>query len=370
MNDNNPSETEFNWSEETITQHSLLAKKLAPLDCLVEDLLPTPGLAVLAGKKKTGKSWLTLQLAQCVASGKTFLGKATRRGSVLYLALEDGERRLKHRLERQGAKDELHIRYASWWPPINSMEGFKALAEIVKLKEYALVVIDTLTSARDKSAKENESDSMGELFNSLHDMAITLNTVILMVSHHGKKLHQDVGFDIRGSSAIPGATDTNIGLYKNNDGTCSLKAEGRDIPWVELRIKFDNEETWSWQLLDDDRDIRRVEAESRILKVLERLGKASASDIAEELQISRPTAYTHLKRMRTEGRVKCKELRTAKGVIFLYRLPRGATSPTHLLNKMTSKNKDSSETEQGGRRQVGEVGAEPRSSNNQGYNKK
>ncbi|MFC1993061.1 AAA family ATPase [Chloroflexota bacterium] len=169
---NESQETEFNWREETIVQRSLLAKDLEPLDFLVKDLIITPGLVVIAGKKKSGKSWMTLQLAQCVASGTPFLGKKTKKGNVVYLALEDGERRLQHRLEKQGANNDQPIRYSCWWPPINDTEGLKALVDIIRAKTPALVVIDTLASARGKGVKENEADSMGELFNMVHELAI------------------------------------------------------------------------------------------------------------------------------------------------------------------------------------------------------
>jgi hypothetical protein len=161
---------------------------------------------------------------------------------------------------------------------------------------------------------------MGDLFNDLHRLAIEGNTVILIVAHHGKRSYDDVGFDIRGSSAIAGATDTNIGLYKNSDGTCSLKAEGRDILEVDMRIKFDAEVTWAWQYIGDDRDIRRVEAENRILEVIESLGKAYTSDIAKELGISRPTIYSHLKRMTAEEKVECEVVETKTGLKKRYKM--------------------------------------------------
>lgn len=350
---NTTSNDEFDWEKETITQRALFKKKMPPLTFLVEDLLVTPGLAVLAGKKKLGKSWMTLQLAQSVASGAPFLGKDTRQGNVVYLALEDGERRLKQRLQTQGADSQLPIRYSTWWPAINGVEGFKALIDIIKEKTPVLVVIDTLASARDTKAKENEADSMADLFNALHTLAIGGKTVILIVAHHGKKSYGDVGFDIRGSSAIPGATDANLGLYKNSDGTFTLEAEGRDIPEVGLRIKFDAETTWTWQALGDDRDLRRIEAEARILDVIEGLGSAYAADIAKELGISRPTIYGHLKRMREENRVECEVIeKQGGGKKFLYKLPQkttktGATTPTRLPSKQVK-----------GSRQVGEVGAE------------
>ncbi|MFC1994333.1 AAA family ATPase [Chloroflexota bacterium] len=316
--------TKFNWREESITQRHLLDKELEPPRYLIKDLIITPGLVVLAGKKKSGKSWMTLQLAQCVATGTPFLDKDTEKGKVVYLALEDGERRLQDRLlKQQAARSKLPIRYCPSWPPINDSEGFKALADVIKEKTPKLVVIDTLVSAINQSVKENEADSIGKLFNVLHTLAIDSNTVILIVGHHGKKSYGDVGFDIRGSSAIPGATDANIGLYKNSDGTFTLKAEGRDILEVELRIQFDAENTWTWRCLGDDRDIRRVEAEARIIEAITDLGECYAADIAKELGIALPTMYVHLKRMRTEGKVEYEKVKIASGVGMRYQMPQG-----------------------------------------------
>jgi replicative DNA helicase len=57
------------------------------------------GLTVLAGRPKLGKSWLALDLAIAVATGGSALGSSRiEQGDVLYLALEDNERRLQKRL--------------------------------------------------------------------------------------------------------------------------------------------------------------------------------------------------------------------------------------------------------------------------------
>lgn len=53
------------------------------------------GLTILAGKPKTGKSWLALDFAVAVAGGYAALGNIEcRQGPVLLLALEDNDRRL------------------------------------------------------------------------------------------------------------------------------------------------------------------------------------------------------------------------------------------------------------------------------------
>ena len=82
---------------------------------------------------------------------------------------------------------------------------------------------------------------------------------------------------------------------------------------MDLRVKFDAENTWTWQWLDDDRDLRRIEAEARILSVIEYLGEAYASDIAEKLSISCTTVYSHLKRMRRERKIEWDNIEKTTG---------------------------------------------------------
>ncbi len=103
-----------------------------------------------------------------------------------------------------------------------------------------LLIIDTLAKAcKNQTLKENESGTIVDVFNELHDIAIINNMVILIVAHHGKGLiTHDAGFDIRGTSAIPGATDFNIGIYRNPDLTYELVAEGRDIAGEDLKLLF------------------------------------------------------------------------------------------------------------------------------------
>ena len=64
---------------------------------IVERLI-YPGLYILAGAPKIGKSWLALDLCLSVAEGEPFLKHETHRGQVLYLALEDSLLRLQNRL--------------------------------------------------------------------------------------------------------------------------------------------------------------------------------------------------------------------------------------------------------------------------------
>jgi len=78
----------------------LLAREIPPARWVVPGMVPE-GVALLAGKPKLGKSWLALGLCIAVASGGAAFGNMrVEKGSALYLALEDNERRLQFRLKK------------------------------------------------------------------------------------------------------------------------------------------------------------------------------------------------------------------------------------------------------------------------------
>src|SRR5215203_3009482 len=59
------------------------------------------GCTLLAGRPKLGKSWLMLDVGLAVAAGRICLGETQcEKGEVLYLALEDNERRLQCRIDK------------------------------------------------------------------------------------------------------------------------------------------------------------------------------------------------------------------------------------------------------------------------------
>ncbi len=48
-----------------------------------------PGIHILSGDPKLGKSWMMLDMCLAVAKGENFLGRKTEQGQVVYMALED-----------------------------------------------------------------------------------------------------------------------------------------------------------------------------------------------------------------------------------------------------------------------------------------
>ena|SRR5687768_9966457 len=76
----------------------LQVMKFPPVRYVVPGFI-AEGCTLLAGRPKLGKSWLMLGLA--VAGGRYCLGDARcEQGGVLYLALEDNQRRLQRRIDK------------------------------------------------------------------------------------------------------------------------------------------------------------------------------------------------------------------------------------------------------------------------------
>jgi hypothetical protein len=88
---------------DTISARALHAKHFAPLNWVIPGILP-PGATLFTDRGKDGKSLLAWNLCVAVATGGTALGTyAVPQGDVLYLCLEDGERRAQARLDDQMA---------------------------------------------------------------------------------------------------------------------------------------------------------------------------------------------------------------------------------------------------------------------------
>ena len=81
-----------------ITAADLMRKTFPEPRWAVSGILPE-GLNLLAGKPKKGKSILALNLGVSISLGGLALGQIpVEKGAVVYLALEDTERRLQGRL--------------------------------------------------------------------------------------------------------------------------------------------------------------------------------------------------------------------------------------------------------------------------------
>lgn len=298
---------------QTITAKDLGEKEFAPRRWAIPGLI-TEGVTLFAGKPKAGKSWLALNIAVAKASGGVALGQIqVEPGGVLYLALEDSERRLKERLEKiMGAgepfPDALHILTATGFPPLHN-GGLVALDAWLKDRpEVKLVIIDTL--GRVKPARGRNQDSYDHdtlVISALQKLSID-HQVALVVIHHTKKAAVDDFVDeVSGTFGLTGAADAIAVLSRVARGRMDgvLKLTGRDIEEQELPLTFDpHVGTW---VVTEDGDVARASrspGRQDILEILEYRGPMTPVEVADALDRNRTTVRNLLKKMKDDCEIR------------------------------------------------------------------
>jgi hypothetical protein len=125
-------------------------KEFPPLEYAVPGIIPE-GFGVLAAPPKTGKSWLVCNIRLACAAGGTALGRITvAQRPVLYLALEDGQRRLQTRCRRINGSQPLPDSIDFIVHADNSTIAFGMICEFLTghRDDKPLIILDTLGRAK------------------------------------------------------------------------------------------------------------------------------------------------------------------------------------------------------------------------------
>jgi AAA domain len=277
--DKKPSRTQgtITWRERLIEAPSLCDKRFEPVRYVVPGLFPE-GVTLLASRPKLGKSWLLLQICGAVANGTVTLtvsedGQTPPKGDVLYLALEDGERRLQRRLTKYfGAQRECwpaRLTFATRWRRLDQggLDDIRGWCK--SANKPILIAIDTLKKARKpKRQGQSDYDADYEACEGLLTLAHESPGLAFIVAHHDRKMEAEDVFDtISGTLGLTGGVDT-VAVMKRRGQSVTLHIEGRDlIDTVEKAVNFDRE-TCRWTILGEAAEVQRSAERSRVLSVL------------------------------------------------------------------------------------------------------
>jgi RecA-family ATPase len=214
----------------TFTAAELLAMELPPVRWVVPDILPE-GVTFLAGKPKMGKSWMVLGMAVAIATGSVALGtKVVEQGEVLYLALEDNQRRLRERLSKllPGGVAPQGLHMAIEWPRADEGGVEKLDTCLDDRPDTRLVVIDTLARFKPRAnGRRTQYDEDRDAVDPLAPIAAKHNVAIVLV-HHLRETESDDPLDmIHGSAGLTGGVDGALVLKRRRgdaDAFCTLTA--------------------------------------------------------------------------------------------------------------------------------------------------
>jgi hypothetical protein len=293
----------------------LCEQTFPPLRFAVPDIVPA-GFTLLAGPPKAGKSWLLLDWLIALAMGGRALGTIPvgEPRQVLYLALEDSDRRMQARctqLLQGSAKLPATFAYLTRVQPHQAMATVQAFVK--RYPDTGLVAIDTLGRVMPPMVTgETTYQRDYRVGATLQSLAEEHPGLGIIVAHHTRKTASaDFVDSVSGTNGLAGAADTILVLSRDRhtaDGLLSVT--GRDVEEAEYALVSD---CGRWMLEGADLSEAVTAAQER--KDIDNLGGLSrsildhfaghpegirAKDVAEKFG---KASYTYLTRLADAGKL-------------------------------------------------------------------
>ena len=226
-------------------------QRFPPLRFAVPGLVPE-GMSLLVGPPKAGKSWAALDIALAVASGGRALGSIVVGAPrpVLYLALEDGDRRLQQRCRVLLAEDEPipdRLDYLTRIEPGAALSTVRAWLD-AEQRTDPLILLDTLGKVMPPvAAGQGAYGHEYRVASALKRIADDYPGCSLVVLHHDRKAAAEDFVDaVSGTHGIAGAADTIIVLARpRNQDRGVLHVTGRDVTEAEYAVDLSR---GSWRI--------------------------------------------------------------------------------------------------------------------------
>ncbi len=340
----------------TMTLTELLVKELPPARWAVPDLI-SEGLTILGGKPKLGKSWLILGIALAIAAGGFALGKKpVEQGEVLYLSLEDNERRLQKRVRLlcaslTGVPTDLHL--ATQWARADA-GGLPELEQwIIEHPRARLIIIDTWARFAPRQRRQGrvQYDEDYDALVPVKELADKYGIAIVVIMHMRKMASTDIIDEISGSVGVTGAVDGILGLRRERGQfTASLFVTGRDIEdEQEYALAFDKA-TAVWTLEGTYEQVARTKARQEILDILKEGAWMTKGEIADSIGKNIDTTRNHLKEMMKDGIVERRGYKYARKTSQTSQVEREQPgewyeSSTNLASHLASQHEKTSQVE-------------------------
>ena len=210
-----------------------------------------PGLHILSGDPKIGKSWMMMDMCLAVAKGENFLGRKTEQGQVVYMALEDTFISLQSRMYELTDEPSENLNFALIANSIGS--GLEEDLQECKnrFSNLKMIVIDTLQKIR--STIDSKYGADYRELSVLKSIVDRLGIAIILV-HHNRKAHDSNPNNlISGTNGIAGCADGLL-VFTRSGNNAKLHISGRGAPSLELNLKRENTK---WILLDNAPEIKQ-----------------------------------------------------------------------------------------------------------------
>jgi len=217
-----------------------LPAALKPPSWIIPGLIPEKGVVQIIGRQKSFKTFLALDLALGIASGRETFGFTPESRPVVYAVGENASTfGLEHvpawRLAR-GVGEDFPFYTVAAVPKAMFAEEAKELIAEVKARGInpGVVVLDTMTRAM-RGLDENNARDMGLFSEACDTVREALGCTVIVIRHTGK----DSGRGGRGSNVFDGDCDTTLEVVRHEKSMLvalnvldQRNAAEADKPWT------------------------------------------------------------------------------------------------------------------------------------------
>lgn len=263
---------------------------------LIDNVLDQGTVALLYGKWGSGKSFIALDWAASVATGRAWQGRDTKQFRGLYVAAEGafGLKGRTHAWETgwrtEIPDDALHVLPR----PVNLTKAVDAnnLAALIDWNGYGFVVLDTLSRCM-VGGDENSVKDCGEVVDVLHRLRERTPNgrgVVLGVHHAGKD-----GKTFRGSTAFEAGADTVYQVTVDGAAIILSRTKRKDGPELDIhRLKLDPIDGTGSCVISVHRGVDKPERADKLLSTfVQHFVQTGASKAELRLVADMPPATFH-----------------------------------------------------------------------------
>jgi phage/plasmid primase-like uncharacterized protein len=212
--------------------------ELSEIRWIVDDYIEADSLAQVFGDPGGGKSFVSIDIACCVATGKDWHGHQVQQGAVFYIAGE-GHNGLARRFKGWELGNGTTLDGAPLFKSHRAAQLYDAteaalVADSIKTLSAecghvpSMIVIDTL--ARNMGGDENSTQDMNSFIQHLDTYLRQDYKCCVLVVHHSGAMDKDRS---RGSTALKGALDAEYKCQLDS-GTKTIQFESKKMKDAEM----------------------------------------------------------------------------------------------------------------------------------------
>jgi 5S rRNA maturation endonuclease (ribonuclease M5) len=279
-----------------ISAADLLSKKFPETQWAVDGLIGE-GVTLLFSAPKLRKSFLSLDIAASIACGRKVLDRDVNQGAVLYLALEDSERRVGWRLSRiLGGQPPgplyIYPLTSGPWPALDEGGDERIIDWCKSEKNARLVIVDVFEKVRGAAKGDSIYRADYEAIRPLSYVFGETGVPVLAVHHTNKGTHEDPFAAVSGSNGLRGAVDNLMYLKGVGTDGALLMLQGRDVEAIEIPLIWNQgergNEVLRWEVSDIDPKFLPI------VELLNEFTKLNVGEIAAHLEVSMAEAQALL----------------------------------------------------------------------------